>query len=218
MNEFSRSQFVIDSTENPHPRFPGLMKSIRERRGEKIKILIPVYPDKHTNLTEPTKDEPYPGSIYMDSMHFGMGCSCLQVTFESQSLNHSRYLHDMLLPFTPILAALSASAPIYKGKLSNIDMRWTVISQSVDCRTESEKDPSSASYVPKSRYSTMNHYISSHYYVKDAYFDTPQYKVDPKHMEILTKEGGLDDRLAFHVASLFVRDPIPTYDIEHDDN
>lgn len=61
MNEFSHSQFVIDSTENPHPRFPGLMKSIRERREEKIKILIPVYPDKNTNLTEPTKDEPFPG-------------------------------------------------------------------------------------------------------------------------------------------------------------
>lgn len=35
------------------------------------------------------------------------------------------------------------------------------------------------------------------------------------------KEGGLDERLAFHIASLFVRDPIPTYsneleeDIDH---
>ena len=28
-NEYSRSDFVIDGTENPHPRFPGLMKSIR---------------------------------------------------------------------------------------------------------------------------------------------------------------------------------------------
>ena len=35
-NKFSRSDFVIDGTENPHPRFPGLMKSIRERRGEKV--------------------------------------------------------------------------------------------------------------------------------------------------------------------------------------
>jgi hypothetical protein len=29
------------------------------------------------------------------------------------------------------------------------------------------------------------------------------------------KEGQLDERMAFHVASLFVRDPIPTYDNEH---
>ena len=36
-------------------------------------------------------------------------------------------------------------------------------------------------------------------------------------MEILQKKGGLDDRLAFHIASLFVRDPVPTYDYEHQD-
>ena len=42
-NEFSKSDFVIDGTENPHPRFSGLMKSIRERRGEKVKILVPLY-------------------------------------------------------------------------------------------------------------------------------------------------------------------------------
>jgi len=27
-------------------------------------------------------------------------------------VNHARYLHDMLLPFTGILAAISASGPI----------------------------------------------------------------------------------------------------------
>jgi glutamate--cysteine ligase catalytic subunit len=27
----------------------------------------------------------------------------------------------------------------------------------------------------------------------------------------------LDDRLSFHISSLFVRDPIPTYDFEHSD-
>jgi glutamate--cysteine ligase catalytic subunit len=93
-NEYSRSRFVIDSTENPHPRFSGLMKSIRERRGEKVKILVPIYKDENTNFTVPTDDEPEPGMIYMDSMHFGMGCSCLQVTFECENLNHARYVHD----------------------------------------------------------------------------------------------------------------------------
>jgi len=37
-------------------------------------------------------------------------------------------------------------------------------------------------------------------------------------MELLIKEGNLDKRLAFHVASLFVRDPIPTYDNEHQEH
>jgi glutamate--cysteine ligase catalytic subunit len=28
-------------------------------------------------MTSTSRDEPYPGQIYMDAMHFGMGCSCL---------------------------------------------------------------------------------------------------------------------------------------------
>jgi glutamate--cysteine ligase catalytic subunit len=116
-----------------------------------------------------------------------------------------------LLPFTPILACLSASAPLYKGKMSDIDLRWTVISQSVDCRTDEERDPNNEIYIPKSRYSTINHYLSNHEYVKDQYFDNIQYKVDPNHLEFLKNEGHLDERLAFHIASLFIRDPIPTY-------
>ena len=95
------------------------------------------------------------------------------MTFEAKSLNHARYIHDMFLPFTPIFSALSASAPIFKGKLADIDFRWTVISQSVDDRSERERKPDDVDYVPKSRYSTMNHYISNHQYVKDKYIDTP---------------------------------------------
>jgi len=50
-------------------------------------------------------------------------------------------------------------------------MRWTVIEQSVDCRTEEERDPASENFVPKSRYSSMNHYISDHEYVLEECFD-----------------------------------------------
>jgi hypothetical protein len=42
--------------------------------------------------------------------------------------------------------------------------------------------------------------------------------VDHENVEVLKKQGGLDDRLAYHIASLFVRDPIPTYDYEHLDD
>lgn len=35
--------------------------------------------------------------------------------------------------------ALTAYSPIYRGTLSDIDTRWTVISQSVDDRTPSER-------------------------------------------------------------------------------
>lgn len=62
----------------------------------------------------------------------------------------------------------------------------------------------------------MNHYLSDHEYVKQEYFDTVQYKVNPQHMEKL-QQAGLDQRLAFHVASLFARDPIPMYSNELDE-
>ena len=47
--------------------------------------------------------------------------------------------------------------------------------------------------------------------------DTYQYKVDPNKVSFL-KDQGIDDRLAFHIASLFIRDPIPTYDNELDES
>jgi len=73
LNPASRSKFVVDGTINPHPRFAGLVKSIREKRGEKVEIRVPLYKDELTNMTEPTESEPFPGEIYMDAMHFGMG-------------------------------------------------------------------------------------------------------------------------------------------------
>lgn len=76
MNPKTLSDFIPEFTASPHPRFLGLAQSIRERRQEKVVILSPIYKDINTNL-EPTVDEPYPGYIYMDAMHFGMGNSCL---------------------------------------------------------------------------------------------------------------------------------------------
>jgi hypothetical protein len=72
INPFSRSKFTIDKTINSHPRFGGLVKSIREHRGEKVCITVPLFQDKETS-NEPSEAEPYPGQIYMDAMAFGMG-------------------------------------------------------------------------------------------------------------------------------------------------
>lgn len=183
-----------------------------------MNIQIPIYKDKHTDLETPTYEEPYPGMIYMDAMHFGMGCSCLQVTFEAQTLNHSRYLYDQLLPFGPILAAISASAPIYKGKLADIDMRWKVIAQSVDCRNPEERNPSSDKYIHKGRYSAANYYLSQHEFIDhEKHNDASPIPVNERYMMEL-KNSGVDETLARHVASLFARDPIPAYSREFEDN
>lgn len=41
--------------------------------------------------------------IYLDAMGLGMGCSCLQVTFQAQSIDEARFLYDQLTPLTPIM-------------------------------------------------------------------------------------------------------------------
>lgn len=37
----------------------------------------------NTDMETVTEDEPIAGQVYMDCMHFGMGCSCLQITYET---------------------------------------------------------------------------------------------------------------------------------------
>jgi glutamate--cysteine ligase catalytic subunit len=130
-------------------------------------------------------------------------------------MRHGMYLHDQLVAFTGIFAALSASGPVQKGKLSDNDMRWTVIEQSVDCRTKNERNPEHEEYIPKSRYSAINHYLSDHEFIKDLHFDSPKVKHDPEHFEFIKKEcPGINDRLAMHFAEIFTRDPVPTYEGE----
>eukprot|EP01022_Parablepharisma_sp_SALTPOND_P020409 TRINITY_DN371_c0_g1_i1.p2 TRINITY_DN371_c0_g1~~TRINITY_DN371_c0_g1_i1.p2 ORF type:complete len:665 (+),score=68.02 TRINITY_DN371_c0_g1_i1:8120-10114(+) len=218
-NKYSQSIFTWDAAINPHPRFPTLTRNIRERRGNKVSIKIPLFIDEFTKIPSvPTEDCPYPGYIYMDSMQFGMGCCCLQLTFAARSINHARYLHDQLLALSPILSALSASSPIYRGHLADIDLRCTVISQGVDDRTEAERNFKNPAYVHKSRYSHNSHYISRHESIMPHHNDSPVFQVDPELCKML-HAAGVDERLAYHIASLFVRDPLVVYEkaIELDD-
>uniref|UniRef100_A0A2C9LGM9 Glutamate--cysteine ligase n=1 Tax=Biomphalaria glabrata TaxID=6526 RepID=A0A2C9LGM9_BIOGL len=75
----------------------------------------------------------------MDCMGFGMGNCCLQVTFQACNIDEAKTLYDQLAGMCPIMLALSASSPIYRGYLSNIDTRWPVIASSVDDRTREER-------------------------------------------------------------------------------
>lgn len=105
-NEFSKSNYVDDVIINSHPRFGCLTRNIRQRRGKKVEIQVPIYKDVCTNLSLPTQDEPYPGSIYMDAMAFGMGNTCFQITLGSCSLKYGVFLYDQLVPVTPILVKI----------------------------------------------------------------------------------------------------------------
>lgn len=151
----SQSLFLPDEIINRHVRFPTLTANIRKRRGCKVAINLPIYPDVNTKLLddsipknrdlfasdrEPWLGASKPGHVYLDSMGFGMGSSCLQVTMQAKDITQARYLYDTLAPLTPILLSASAAAPIFKGFLVDQDVRWNVISGAVDDRTFIERD------------------------------------------------------------------------------
>lgn len=141
---------------------------------------MPLFKDENTDMSAVSAQEPIPGHIYMDAMHYGMGCSCLQLTYESQSIDHARFLYDMFLPWTPVMSALSQATPLVKGHVSDHDFRWEIIEQSVDDRTDDEKDCHSPNHLCKSRYSTVSRYISNHEYVKDFHNDCHMRRVCPE--------------------------------------
>ncbi|KAF2838395.1 GCS-domain-containing protein [Patellaria atrata CBS 101060] len=225
-----RSQFLPDEIANPHIRFPTLAANIRARRGRKVEINVPVFRDENTtwpfkdptvnyNLHKwPEDDDVRNGAaknnhIYMDAMAFGMGSCCLQITFQAKNIEEGRKMYDQLSPLGPILLALTAATPIYKGFLADTDVRWNQISRAVDDRTAEELGEKPLKNdrwrIPKSRYASNSTYISNDQNLRREYMD-PSLVVDEKLKQRLL-DGGMDELLATHFAHLFIRDPIVVF-------
>ncbi|KAJ5293646.1 hypothetical protein PENANT_c002G09444 [Penicillium antarcticum] len=222
-----RSQFVPDEIANPHIRFPTLAANIRSRRGRKVELNVPVFHDINTPrpFKDPTVDydlHNWPEDddvrngaakddhVYMDAMAFGMGSCCLQITFQAKNMTEGRRLYDQLSPLGPILLALTAATPIYKGFLVDTDVRWNQIGNAVDDRTPEELGEAPLKNdrwrIPKSRYASNSTYISQDPRLRKEYFD-PDLVVDEDIKKRLM-DGGMDDLLATHFAHLFIRDPL----------
>lgn len=151
--------------------------------------------------------------IYMDAMAFGMGSCCLQITFQAKNIEEGRTMYDQLSPLGPILLALTAATPIYKGFLADTDVRWNQIGNAVDDRTPEELGEKPLKEdrwrIPKSRYASNSTYISQDPRLRREYLD-PDLIVDEK-LKARLLEGGMDERLATHFAHLFIRDPIVVF-------
>ncbi|KAF5269270.1 hypothetical protein FQR65_LT02571 [Abscondita terminalis] len=222
---FSRSLFFPDEAIFGYPRFSNLTRNIRERRGEKVAINVPIFQDQNTII--PVDDSHLHSKaakidhVYMDAMGFGMGCCCLQLTFQACNIGEARTLYDQLTPLSPIMLALTAASPIFRGHLTDVDCRWNVISAAVDCRTEEERGivplKESKFVINKSRYGSVDSYLSEQ---GEKYNDIP-ILYDPKLYNKL-RENDIDHLLAQHIAHLFIRDTISLFsekinqDDEHD--
>ncbi|KAH7888688.1 glutamate-cysteine ligase-domain-containing protein [Phlebopus sp. FC_14] len=223
----SHSLFLPEEITNPHARFPTLTANIRSRRGSKVAVNLPLFIDQRTprpfvDPTIPWHRSLYPEDaeakngaalidhIYMDAMGFGMGCCCLQLTFQSCSVDEARRMYDALVPVGPIMLALTAASPIWRGYLADVDCRWNVIAGSVDDRSAEERGltplKENKYVIPKSRYDSVDLYISTEWNNKPAYNDT----IVPYNHDIYNRlvNHGIDELLSKHVAHLFIRDPL----------
>ncbi|GAA5824348.1 hypothetical protein JCM11251_000384 [Rhodosporidiobolus azoricus] len=226
----ARSLFLPDEVINQHVRFPTLTANIRRRRGSKVAMNMPIYFDEKTprpfiDPTIPERDEwpedanaregaALPDHIYLDAMGFGMGCCCLQITFQACSIGEARRMYDAFVPVGPVMLALTAASPIFRGLLSDVDCRWDVIAGSVDDRTEEERGLKPLQHdrflIPKSRYDSVDCYISNSPSNRPEYNDNDM-PFDSAIRDKLVSRG-VDELLATHFAHLFIRDPIVIFE------
>ncbi|XP_024943932.1 glutamate--cysteine ligase catalytic subunit isoform X2 [Cephus cinctus] len=218
----TRSLFFPDEAiYQGHPRFKSLTRNIRQRRGEKVAVNIPIYKDE--NVPRPFKEDLFAlgddGSstkaakedhVYMDAMGLGMGCCCLQVTFQACNIQEARTLYDQLAPLCPIMLALTAASPFFRGYVTDVDCRWNVISGLSDCRTEEERGlkplKENKFRINKSRYDSIDSYLSEQ---GDKYNDVPLIYDKEIYNQLL--DNGIDRLLAQHVAHLFIRDSVSLF-------
>ncbi|KAI9300223.1 glutamate-cysteine ligase-domain-containing protein [Cunninghamella echinulata] len=226
IGQSTQSIFLPDEVFYPHVRFLTLPENTRCRRGSKVEINVPIYHDKNTpkpfiDPTIPwdrdlfihdkeTKEAAKPDHIYMDATGFGVGCCCLQVTFQACDINEARYLYDQLAPVAPIMLALTSATPIFRGYLADADARWNIIVGSADDRTKEERglEPlkNDRFIIPKSRYDSISTYISNDKLYKPKYNDLDL--VYDKNIYQTLLDNDVDDLLAKHVSHLFIRDPL----------
>ncbi|XP_053595168.1 glutamate--cysteine ligase [Microplitis demolitor] len=199
-----------------HDRWQAITRNVRLRRGEKISINIPIYRDK--NVVEPFREdlaalgddgqsqkEARDDHVYMDATGFGMGSCCLQVTMLGQDITQARELYDQLTAFCPVMVALTAAAPAFRGYLTDIDNRYIANKDSVDERTPGERGvgPLKEGEIlnRSGRNGAVEWYLSEQ---GQRYNDLPL-EYDEKWLNLIM-ENGVDKILAQHIAHLFARD------------
>ncbi|XP_072394245.1 glutamate--cysteine ligase [Diabrotica undecimpunctata] len=211
----TRSLFFPDEAIYPgHPRFVNLARNIRMRRGEKVAINLPIYKDINTKIPVDDSNQHSKAAledhVYMDAMGFGMGCCCLQLTFQACNITEARTLYDQLTPLCPIMLAFTAASPLHRGFITDIDCRWNIISGSVDCRTEEERGlkplKENKFVIKKSRYDSIDSYLSPQ---GEKYNDIPLLYNEEDYKKLI--DNGIDPLLAGHIAHLFIRDTVSLF-------
>lgn len=213
------SKTFPDNAITDHNRFRSFTKNIIKRRERHIEGYVKIMEDICTEK----RDKKVENAILIDSMGQGMGCCCLQITIQYASLAQARRMYDCLGILAPLILRISRATPVASGYLLNTETRWDMISLSVDCRKDGERGaeycisgdaedrmrPEKAK-ITKSRFSSIDVFISSTEENISLYNDIYVPTV-PSFTRRLV-EAGVDEVMATHINSLFVRDPVLAYE------
>ena len=208
------SLFFSDEIIYDNPLLKGLYRCRVARIDRKPEINVPIYKDKNTLspfIEElPNREMSKPDHIFMDHHGFALGCCCIQVTFQCESLEQTCHLYDQLTPLGPIIMALSASSPIWRGYLSEIDCRWNVFKLAYDDRTKEELglEPikENRRVLKKCRFDATDVYLSR----EGSRYNDFEFDKDDKIHEQLMNEN-IEEGVANHFSNMFTRDPIALY-------
>lgn len=177
-----------------------------------MRTYFPVYRD--INTPSPFRDDPHsrpglPNHVCLDQLEAGIGSCSIQTTFQAANEPEARWLYDQFIPLGPVFLALTAATPIWKGYLVETDIRWQRFGDLFDDRRHTEME----SLIPRCTWNRT--YISQG---KPAGLESsrPFLPMD-KTIKSRLMDGGMDEPLAEHFASILSRDPLlPTEaDLEH---
>ncbi|XP_064458890.1 glutamate--cysteine ligase-like [Ornithodoros turicata] len=134
-------------------------------------------------------------------------------------LSEAKDLYDQLANICPLMLALSASSPAFRGYLVDTDCRFDVITQSVDDRTDEEMGLKplgpDAHLIKRPRYASVPWYLSS----KGQHFNDVPMACDAKVYQAL-RSANVEEPLARHLSHVFIRDTLCLFSekLKQDDN
>ncbi len=106
---------------------------------------------------------------------------------------------------------MSASSPIWRGTLSEIDCRWNVLKQACDDRTKEERgqEPlkNNRYVLNKSRFDVTDVFMSK----EGSKYNDFEFDKDQQVFDHLVNDANMDSNLANHFSNLFTKDPMLLY-------
>ncbi|BCR97535.1 glutamate--cysteine ligase [Aspergillus luchuensis] len=196
----------------PIPRYIMMTENLLARRQRRVESYIPIFRDEQTQTPfhDTSVSFEYPaehppgngkeGHVHLDGIGLGVGNCCIQVTFQAPNEIEARWLHDQMIALGPVMLALTAATPMFKGYLVDTEVRWGRTSECFDDRT-----PEELATTPP-RYSWNRTYISQE---KPANLESKS-PLTPMNESVKQRllDGGMDEPLAMHYANILSRDPI----------